>query len=241
MKKVLIFLVLVLFLGCKGGDTRGSESDDSNVSSKELLIPVYFYDLTLWDRVVNANADEIAIINPSNGPGESVDSNYEEFIANLISHNKKPIGYVYTNWGGRDIDDVEDDIDTWLAFYPDIKGFFLDEVATGEDKLNYYTQLRDYIKSKGDYFIVLNPGTTPDSGYFDIADVVVVFENNVSNLTNVCENSKSAIIVYGANSLHMEDIVKNYECKYVYVTDDESPNPYDTLPSYFEEEIDALK
>ncbi|MEO1927162.1 MAG: spherulation-specific family 4 protein [Nautiliaceae bacterium] len=99
------------------------------------------------------------------------------------------------------------------------------------------------MKSKGDYFIVLNPGIIPDKNYFDIADNIVVLENNISavNEVNCSYSDKSSIIVYGAQEFQMEEIVKKYNCEYVYVTDDSLPNPYDTLPSYFEEEINALK
>ncbi len=237
MKKLFLFIGIIFVLGCGGNSISEKET-------RGLIVPVYFYNLSEWDRVVDADIDEIAIINPSNGPGSSVDDNYVNFIKALVSKGKKPVGYVYTKWGSRDISEVKDDIDTWLSFYPQIKGFFVDEAATGVDKLSYYEELRDYIKSKGDFYIVLNPGTQPNAAYFSIADNIVVYESNLSELDeNLCKTyiDKSSIIVYGVTKDEMIKIVNKYHCRYIYITDDTLPNPYDTLPSYFDEEINALK
>jgi len=228
-----LLLAVFFFLGC----------GTSTEVSKGIIVPQYFYDSALWDKVINADIGGYVIINPSNGPGDSADSAYVNEINELNAHSKIPIGYIYTKWGDRSIDDVKADIDKWLELYSGIKGFFVDEAASSADKSEYYTELADYIKSKGDYKIVLNPGTKPDAVYFGIADTVVVYESNASAVPDdVCSNysDKSAIIVYGADEEEMENLV-NRPCKYIYVTDDNDSNPYDSLPSYFDEEIDALK
>ncbi|EDM22962.1 spherulation-specific family 4 protein [Caminibacter mediatlanticus] len=241
MKKLFLFIFfLFLLFGCKTEVVL-----DNEVKNKNMIIPVYFYDKTLWDKVVYASLDDMyVIINPSNGPGNYIDSNYQEFINKLVTYKKKPIGYVYTTYGSRNIVDVENDIDKWLELYPNIKGFFIDEVSNNDNNLTYYETLFNYIKSKGDYFVVLNPGTQISSNYFNIADLIVVFENrNIYFNSEICKDNpnKSAVIVYGANYDEMKDIINNSECKYFYITDDNLPNPYDTLPSYFDEEINELK
>ena len=102
------------------------------------------------------------------------------------------------------------------------------------------------IKLKGfnkDLITVLNVGSFPDFGYFNIADNIVVYEGNVSNLDiYVCDAfpNQSSIIVYGADENDMVDIIQNTHCKYVYITDDNLPNPYDTLPGYLDTELDII-
>ena len=236
MKKIFIFFILMFLLGC--GIGSGSATQDN----RQIMIPLYFYDINKWDTVAQYQ-NEIVIINPNNGPGNSIDTNYENLITKLSNNNDLPIGYVYTKWGNRDINEVKADIDKWISFY-NIKGFFVDEAATDTANLEYYQELRDYIKSKGNYYIVLNPGTMPNEGYFDIADNIIVFEDSVDKLSSgVCNSNidKSSIIVYDANETQMKNIIKTYKCKNIYVTDDDMPNPYDTLPSYFDEEIELLK
>jgi len=249
MKKLFIFLIL-LFIGCEGNvnkETTTSDNTEINTSTSEefirkMIIPLYFYDINKWDRVAE-NQNEIVIINPNNGPGDTIDTNYENLITKLNNNKDLPIGYIYTKWGNRDINEVKSDIDKWLSFY-NVKGFFVDEAATDTANLSYYQELSDYIKSKGNYYIVLNPGVMPDESYFSIADNIVVFEDDVNKLKkDVCDldKNKSSIIVYDANETQMKEIVNDYNCKGIYVTDDEMPNPYDTLPTYFDEEIELLK
>jgi len=234
MKKLFIFLILLfIFIGCGSGDS-------SNNSQKKIIIPLYFYDSNKWNEVAKYQ-NEIVIINPDNGVGDTIDTNYENLITKLNNNKDLPIGYIYTKWGNRDIDEVKKEIDKWLSFY-NIKGFFLDEAATDKSNLAYYQELSDYIKSKGNYYIVLNPGVMPDKSYFSIADNIIVFEDSVDKLEKgVCGNSKSSIIVYKATRNEMINIIKNYNCSLMYITDDEMPNPYDTLPTYFDEEIELLK
>jgi hypothetical protein len=218
----LIFLFLFAFLiGC------GNNSSSS--TSKGIIVPAYFDDASLWDKLINSsNNNMIIIANPNNGPGDKIDDFYLNNLNNL--QNKKPIGYIYTKWGDRNISEVENDIDKWIKFYP-IKGFFVDESATNEGNLSYYTTLYNYIKSKGNYYIVLNPGTMPNEKYFEIADNIVIFEDDIKNLNIKC-SQKSSIIAYNASQQQMQEVLQNYNCDYFYITD----KMYDELPSYFDEE-----
>ena len=113
-----------------------------------------------------------------------------------------------------------------------------------ENRKIIYKDIYNYIKSKGKYFVVLNPGTMPNTAYFSIADNIVVYEGDVKNLpSEACKSYayKSSIIVYGADEAKMREIVSIKHCRYMYITDDNDTNPYDSLPSYFDEEIDVLK
>jgi len=228
MKK--IFLILILFLvGCGGNNQK------NKIDNKTLIIPAYFYDLNKWDKIAKSEAKEVVIVNPSSGPGNNIDNNYVNFIDLLNSYNKIPIGYVYTKWANRDTNEVKQDIDTWLDFYPKIKGFFFDEVNTSKGAFNYYKDLADYVKSKGDYKIVLNPGTSIDKSYFSIADFIVVFEGDFKDFNNqICKNfsDKKGVIFYNVDK---NTFLRNYQkidCKYLYFTDVKYPY-YQDLPSFF--------
>jgi hypothetical protein len=235
LKKVFIFIILFFFLnGCK-------VSVEQN-SNRGLIIPAYFYDSTLWNETINADINEIVIVNPANGPGIYVDSNYKNYINELINNGKKPIGYVYTKWGERNLSDVESDIDMWITLYPQIKGFFIDEASSEYNMSGYYDTLYRYIKAKGDYFVVLNPGTKPDSVYYSMADDIVVYEGNASSVpSDACQfySDKSSVIVYDANETQMREIINSHPCKYLYITDKNAS--YNSLPSYFSDEINYLK
>lgn len=204
---------------------------------KVLILPLYFYDTAKWKKVSTVSNDEIIIINPSNGPGDEIDENYKNFLKTLS--DKVPIGYVFSNYSKRSLEDIKKDIDKWLLFYPQIRGFFIDEVS--EDNFNYYKQIFDYIKSKGNYLVVLNPGTIVDDNYFDISDIVVVYEDNKKEFAKYCDKfpQKSALIVFNANKDDMKKLVEA-KCRYIFITDEEFNN-YSDLPSYFDEELKLLK
>ncbi|WP_457565105.1 spherulation-specific family 4 protein [Caminibacter sp.] len=229
MKKLFLLIGILFIFGC--GNNKVEEK-------KQLIIPAYFYDPSLWDNVKSSDFSGVVIINPDNGVGEY--SSYWDDIINSIQ-NKNPIGYVYTKYGERNLSDVENEIDKWLENYK-IRGFFIDEV--NGSNFNYYQEIFRFIKSKGNYKIVLNPGSEINESFFNIADIVVIFENSVKEFNeSICAGTftdKKAAIVYGAS---YDDFLryKNCACRYIYFTDDNLPNPYDTLPSYFDEEVRVLK
>lgn len=236
MKKILFLILFLLY-----GYGVGSETVETET---RIIVPAYFYDAAFWEKLIQSKArGSIVIINPSNGPGDVTDINYKTWISQLVGGSKIPVGYVYSSYSNRNITDVYNDIEKWIRLYPQIKGFFIDEVNVSAEAYVYYENLFKFIKMKGDYFIVLNPGTRPNDEMFNVADIVIVFEGDVKNLnTDVCalNPEKSSVIVYNAS----EDDMKHLgllNCAYKYFTDDGGSNPYDSLPSYFNEEIEYLK
>ena len=254
MRKLLLtFVVSSIFYSCGNSSTSTPETPPF----KGTIVPVYFYNTTLWEKLATVDCNGcsfFAIVNPDNGPGNQTDPNYTRFIDELNTNGKIPIGYVYTKWASRNITDVEKDVDTWLELYPNIKGFFIDEVSDNEGNLTYYQQLVSYIKQKGNYTVVLNPGTLPVEGYFSLADYVVVYENSEGYLFQflnasclICTDGtpyaeKSACIVYGVNSTDWQKVAESLKgkCSLLYLTDGQPPNPYDHLPPYFEQFVSTF-
>jgi len=250
IKKLLFFLAVPFCLiGCSIGEVEENKSG-------YLLFPGYFYPAEDdWKSVFSVSSDvlKVVVINPCGGPfdcGGNIDNNYKELIKALNDNGNIPIGYVHTNYGNRDISEVEFDIDTWLEEYPGIKGFFIDEVPNTADGFEYYKSIVSYITDWSEingqpYFIVLNPGTKVDDIYYSIADLIVIFENSFSSFTDSsCYSNypeKSACVVYNAAESEMEKVISVSNVKYFYITDDSLPFPYDSLPSYFFKEIELLK
>ncbi|WP_456342364.1 spherulation-specific family 4 protein [Thermovibrio sp.] len=209
---------------------------------KGTVFPVYFYDPDAWSSLaaLKTRGKFYAIVNPASGPGEFVDENYVKFIRELRRHRKIPIGYIHTEWGKRDISEVKEEVDRWLELYPKIRGFFIDEVATSKEELPYYSELVSYIKSKNPRFkVVFNPGTKPDRAYFKLANLVIVYENSLNNLSDMVKagpKRKSGCIVYGVDRDNVKVAVQKAKkvCKYLFITDGSGANPYDHIPDYFE-------
>ncbi|NPA53877.1 MAG: hypothetical protein GXO21_04345 [Aquificae bacterium] len=212
---------------------------------KGIIIPAYFYDSQIWERLFdgkNENVEFIVIVNPASGPGDAQDPHYVDIVNRLSAEGMTGIGYVHTSWGSRDINIVKEEIDRWISFYPEIQGFFLDEASIDRADLDYYTELYEYIKSKGNYMIVLNPGTKPDLSYYFISDYIVTYESPYTEFTG-CQADvpeQSACIVYDVPESQLQEIIQNEDVKLLYITDDSGINPYDTLPSYYEKEVSLL-
>ena len=247
MKKFLALLSLLFlfaFSGCGSGGT-GETADGSPTSG--VIVPSYFRDKSLWSRLLSVHSSKLffVVVNPDTGPGEEVDPLFKEVVSSLKKGGKHPIGYIYTSWGKRPREEVKLDVDKWLKLYPDIDGFFFDEVSAQEEDFSYYRELYRYVKSKGSYYVVLNPGTFPEEDYFSIADFVVVLEGSYTLLEGLETGSfrqKSGCIVTGVDSTLWREVVKKAKdkCCLIYVTDKSGVESYESLPDYFEEEVDAV-
>ena len=233
-------------------DNSTEEKDENNTDTCQkvdkpegLLITLYREESSVWEKVVNLDAyDIIAVVNPDNGPGDTVSPLYQEVVSDLVANVKTPIGYIHTDYGNRSIDEIKAEIDKWIELYPEIKGFFLDTVSDNKTHFDFYKEIYDYIKSKGNYIVVLNIGTYPDESYFEIADNIVIYEGEPNDFdSSLCNNypEKSSLIIYNADENTMTDLMQNSSCSYKYITDDTLPNPYDTLPSYIDREAELSK
>jgi hypothetical protein len=227
-----------------------------------ILLPLYnypsWYDAAsyLWDDVAAANsrAPITAIINPYNGPnGGPPNSDYVRGLNDLRTAGVTLIGYVSTNYGNRDINLVKADIDLYAAHFG-LNGIFLDESATGTDKLSYYATLYSYIKSKsGLTRVVLNPGTNTAESYLTqpAGDTAVIFENGSgwpgyvpdAYVRNYPANRFAMLAYNVVDATTMRsyvDLAKARNIGYVYITNDGGDNPWDTLPSYWTALVDYV-
>jgi hypothetical protein len=168
------------------------------------------------------------------------------------------LGYVYTKYGDRNIAAVKADIDIYARYF-DVNGIFLDEAASGKEKLAYYQQLYQYIKSKSKLkTVVLNQGTHTDEDYLQksATDIAVIFENYAKAwqeyqpqpYVSKYQRERFSVLIHDVPDVesmkkHLDRAIKN-NIGYVYVTDD-SPDssdrdPWNSLPSYWKKEIDYL-
>ncbi|MEJ7555201.1 MAG: spherulation-specific family 4 protein, partial [Aquificaceae bacterium] len=111
------------------------------------------------------------------------------------------LGYVKTNYARKDQQKVIADIERYLDFYPQVDGFFLDEVSRELRDFEYYRQIYNYVKGRGNFMVVINPGARVPQEYYSVADKVVVFESSLSFLYSgyglIRANPKDCFLVYG--------------------------------------------
>src|SRR5262249_38196114 len=101
-----------------------------------LLVPAYFYPggegAAAWDRLLSVPRPDLVVViaNPDSGPGKMADPSYTQVFDRARQRGLTVIGYVSTRHGKRPADEVKEDVDRWVRFYPAVQGIFLDEQAS---------------------------------------------------------------------------------------------------------------
>jgi hypothetical protein len=155
----------------------------------------------------------------------------------------------------------------WRGAGVQVDGIFLDEMSSDLPDVGYYQELRDYVHAKdANARVIANPGqpgTQDTSGgasgftvmdYATAADVLVTFEGPASAYELAYTNpewvdalpaSHFAHLVYdqpsGDDAQIEVDLAHQRKAGMLYVTDDVfSPNPWDTLATYWPSELVML-
>ena len=232
---------------------------------KGILLQAFFdpddHGMVYWDALILAASkiDTIAVVSPDSGPGKARVDEYGSTILKFAHAGGHPIGYVHTAFGARRIDDVKAEIDRWKRLYPEIKGIFIDQQAENASNekgkfnavtLAYYKEItRHARKVFPGGLIVSNPGHTPSSNFFtpEIADIICINENrrtpeNVAPVLPAGNPVQFAVMCAQVDREGMQTILKNLggPTAYVYLTDGEGDNPWDGLPTYYEQMIEQI-
>jgi|GEM_PF-1129773 len=249
MKKLISALATSITVSLAGGTAHAAPQ-------VELLVPAYFYPagggLDYW-RALDSAAARVsltAIINVNSGPGDALDPSYLAVVESLRAAGGRALGYLHTSWAARASSLERAEVDAYLARYP-LDGFFIDEMATDPAMLTHYTDLYAYIKGRGAGLRVLgNPGTAADPGYFAAADVLISFEGFAADYAGLppgyfdpAHAGRHGSIIHEASAAQMAGFIAQSAplgLSMIYVTDDRMPDPYDTLPSYWLQEVDRV-
>lgn len=90
---------------------------------------------------MNPQAKILVVANPSNGPGMKANPDYVSGIDALVSSGVGMAGYVFTKYGSRPIEDVQQDLSTWSKLYPKVTSTFMDNMSNKPGHEEYYSQL----------------------------------------------------------------------------------------------------
>lgn len=226
-----------------------------------LLVPAYFYPAgegrAHWDNLLAA-ADKVpvvAIVNPASGPGRRVDPNYVAIFDRAKETKITLIGYVSTSYAKRPIADVQAEVDMWLKSYPGIQGIFFDEQPSAAEHVSYYAALYKHVREERKLsLVVTNPGTVCDEAYFSqpASDVICLFENRTPFTADRLPDWSAkyaakhvAVLPYNVQTAdEMRACLRAAAARKVgclYVTDDSGRNPWDRLPSWWAEQVEAVR
>jgi hypothetical protein len=229
----------------------------------QILVPAYFYPggegRKEWAKMAQEakKVTIVAIVNPNSGPGENVDPNYTKIITDMNNAGIVTIGYISTDYGkARAKGTVENDLKNWQTFYPQVKGYFLDEQASDKATAPKYIEWCKAIrKQKPKGMIVSNPGTICEEEYFKDGgpDNICVHETSTSLkefnppawMRNLPAQRLSILLHSQKDKKTMEDevdLAKKKGVGMVYVTDKPlTPNPWDRLPVYWKDLVKEVR
>jgi hypothetical protein len=246
--------------------TSAVDASDAVTSDEQrALVPAYFYPdhwstpnpwHSMCDELGQDGPGSIAVMNPYNGPDKTRNPDYQQVLTHCQAAGQKVIGYVHTSYGRRSARAVRADIDAYYRYYPTIDGIFLDEMSNSAATQPYYSGLYRHVKGRSTTrdIVVGNPGAAATTSWqldTPVADTVVVFEGSASTFatwsppqwTMAQPASKVAHLVHASpDAASMAaGCARSQQLNggYAYVTDDQLPNPWDSLPSYWTEAVSS--
>lgn len=218
-------------------------------------LPAYFYPWpgdADWNRVAALEAGSVVVLDPADGPGRSVDPNYLEVVRRLQDSGAVLLGYVDTAYARRDLDAVLDDARRFREWYG-VTGVFLDRVLL---RLPAHVEACGSVAARlraDGARVALNPGQ-PDlpPEAFELADHVVVFEGRYDDYLGrsfppvppgAAPDAVWHLVHAVATLASMREVVRLAATRgadLLLVTERTMPSPWDGLPAYWSDELDAL-
>jgi hypothetical protein len=220
-----------------------------------VIVPLYVKPASpYWDTVISIKKDHpkvpiIVIVNPHNGPrvNNTTIQSYLTITQKLQSVGIIVLGYTPTQRALKDSTEVIKDINLYKVEYH-VNGILFDEMPTSPGKEGYFKNLNGYAKSQNLTFTVGNPGTNTSRSYIGILDNLIIYENTGLPSLNYLawwqskyDKKNFSITAYAVDSLDRSFLINMRKyVNYIYITNDNLPNPWDTLPPYFNDMVGAL-
>jgi hypothetical protein len=191
-----------------------------------------------WGQAIGAlRAEDIAVMNPADGPGREMDVAWVHRINQLHAKGVLVGGYVATGYSGRDWRVCVAEAGRYRSLGYSIDLIFWDEVA-GFEPLGALKGLHGYSRSlmpRGTGWSVFNLGKAHTDNSKAIARVLtgsiwVTFESPAT-MYPISDRSGEAHLVYGAGPGIAAAVRREAErdgIGWMYTTADTLPNPWDT-------------
>jgi hypothetical protein len=239
--------------GVTSSSTSGAGGSPGAASG--TIVPLYSYPSDpAWAAIVAAkqahpSVTVRAIINPDSGPGAAKDPAFATGIATLDAAGIIVLAYVATTYAKKAPAAAHGEIDTYRGWYPGLKGIFFDEMSNTAGDEAYYQGLDAYAKSKGVPVTVGNPGSDTLASFVGTVDTILIYESeglpavgSLGVFAGKYDRNNFGVIPYGVPALDATFVTgARAKVGFIYLTDDNLPNPWDSLPGYFSSLLGALE
>ncbi len=219
-----------------------------------MVVPAYYAPGPAWQTIIAAAPTVgMIIFNPANGPGTATDPNYTSAIAQARAAGILVLGYVATSYGQRPEADIMADVTKYYDLYAP-SGIYFAEGPMAADCTNLESEYRDLtnLAKSRDSKAYLAIGTRFCPSFIEFSDLMVEFAEDWTTYqsytvpTWMPANSPERFCQF-INSVppeeasHALSMAVNNGAGWVFATDGVQPNPWGGLPSYWQQELDALR
>lgn len=217
-----------------------------NVTCQSLVVPGYFDPETtsLWQETTASGAGvRMVIFNPNSGVGDEFDQAWVDVVARSRAAGFTVLAYVQTDFGSRSASAVIQEMDQYRRWYG-VQDFFLDEADTDYGSVERYRAMAGNIHANHG-LAVLNFGWMPHPAYMQFTDIAGVFESTYSEYRAGYERpdwfssypaNRFLHIVHSTPATAWQtavDLSRQRNAGYVWITDDDTPSYYKSLPSFW--------
>ncbi len=221
-----------------------------------LLVPLFVEPALkpqMWDAVAAARqqVEVVAVIYPQGGPGAAVATEYRERVQALRDAGVVVLGYVPTDQGRRSSEAIRSDINLYDAFYP-VQGVFLGQMPGDGESLGRFSALYQYARAFFPQGLIFFHFTEmPDATYFSVEGAsFVVFDGAFADWETFTmpEGINREVVGLWVHSVPdavaMRSVVNQVRegdwARYLYLTHDTPPDPWDELPVFWEALVNIL-
>ena len=244
--------------GGTGGPTDGPpivlDAGAVSPGTVRMVVPAYWDPDDQWQRII-ADAPTVGMIifNPDNGPGTVTKSAYTAAIAQAQQAGIIVLGYVSTQYGARAEGDIDADVNGYYTLYSP-SGIYFAEGPTADtcDTLQAEYQRLTTLAQSHDPKAYLAIGTRFCPTFITFSDLMVEFAETYSMYQGYSSpswmpgNSPERFChfvseVPDADASQVLSRAIGLGAGWVFTTDGTAPNPWGALPSYFDQEVTALR
>jgi hypothetical protein len=240
--------------GGSGGPPLALDAGTVAAGTLHMIVPAYWTPDSQWQRII-ADAPTVGMIifNPASGPGTATVPAYPPVIAQAQAAGIRVLGYVSTQYGQRAEADIDADVNGYYDLYSPSGIYFAEGPMENDcDTLQpLYQRITSLARSRSSSAYVAI-GTHFCPTFITFSDLMVEFAETYSMyqayaspswmpagsperfchfVSEVPEADASAVL---SRAIRLG-------AGWVFATDGMAPNPWSALPSYYDQEVAALK
>ncbi len=244
--------------GGAGGPTDGPalmlDAGAVTPGTVQMIVPAYWDPDSQWQRII-ADAPTVGMIifNPQNGPGAATNPAYPPVIAQAQAKGIRVLGYVSTQYGQRAEADIDADVNGYYSLYSPSGIYFAEGPMENDcDTLQPLYQRLTALALSHDPKAYLAIGTRYCPTFITFTDLMVEFAETYSMYQSYASPSWMPANSPGRFCHFVSEVPDTDAASvlsrairlgagWVFTTDGTAPNQWGALPTYYDQEVAALR